>query len=1232
MSWFTKNGIYEKVALYCIDKSPLIVDKDKLTCKDGTIIMKDVRINHRINKDNDKGSRNQETSHYDEVNGLFEQISLEISSNGLRIEFEGTELLINGSDPSIDVNQIKDDLMKSVNLMKENMNSYNEEEEDEENDNEYTSHNNTFHSSTSVSSTNTDLNRQNSMSSVDSFGYTKSVMLDIASSFMGSLEDFRNTSNTDEGTSKTNEKDESKKFDKYYDDTLPEDLLVDDNHEPPRSIMDSFKNKIVDMALSNFQLKFTDTRLLLANMDIIIDIETMEAKSKENERFLDFFGIKIINNADSETNDNDPSSDEENMMSSSVYMSAVSSFSRKFDQESNGKLEEFKTVLFLEEISFYFISNNDPKKLIPEEIIVSPFTIEYDGMKFQVDSFVVYISKSINKYTLRINELIFELHSENIDKKGYKFELLGIEYGNFVKNQHNNEAIPTFDTFTVQKYKISHRNMNLTSKKSKSGNEAIIIIFKDTPSDKSIEFKFKTLELVSKAYRLNSGVVLKVPRVFFTYHNNKIKGAIKTFSISLIESFKKLNTVNDAIIVDNISFQFSDKTLNLNIDGINGNFCCDSFHCFVQTMMDISYTETFPDDLKYEREPVNGPLNLVDMLLGEDFFNPGLIQNDEDFIDIVNSQNNESNTQKHKAFKFKKNFLRDLINKKTTKPLNRTDLCVNNDPLSKFNLNLQLDRLSLKLYDGYHFDYTKKLINENISTLKNEYIENTRNDSPNVLFNSIYISPNSGISSPDNVEKSGYLDDFVFTNRSLPFLGKSQETSGEIIVESLKINFENMTPDFDSSTNLKDEKGYIASRFCLSAKNLDILDKIKSSTFNKFLTSFKSPQLDHSCFAKHLNLIEFELETIRPDAHLLASDLKMKLKTLPLKLHINEDFVDFLMRFFTFKDVRFELIDEYPEEIFIRKFEIEGMNISIDYKSKEGKQDEESQKFRSIFLNKLRALIVVENCDIKLKHLIIYGIDSGNDFGRIIQDKWFNDIVNSQRLALLGGVSPLKSAMNLSSAVKTLIEQPIQQSSKVGWTRSIQNGFFDFGKTTTNELLKLGADLSLGTQNILEATETSLLQGNSTKEESFLQKSIQAEGSVLNDDLIESIGPNSSRAKDGKDYLMMRTSPQKDISKRAEIRQPETFREGLSQAYSTLGDNFNIALQAAMKTKTEIRHTENNSEATKLLLNSMGVTLLRPLIGATGALNKSLQGLQGQLQDEEVTHYINQKLSDKYKS
>lgn len=1256
MSWFTKNGIYEKVALYCIDKSPLLVDKDKLTCKDGIITMKDVRIDYKI----DKSSKEQELSGYDEINGLIESIQLEISSNGLKIEFEGSEFMINGSDPSMNVNQLTEDLMKSVNLMKSSANVDDETEADDEHEDNFKSHSKVSNSSNSISSMNTDSQRQNSMSSIDSFGYTKSVMLDIASSFMGSIEDFKNTSST----AGINTEEEAKKFDQYYDDNLPEDISLDDDIEPPKSLLDSFKNKIIDMMLSNFQIKFANTRILFTSMGMIIDIESMEAKSKENERFLDFYGIKIIdsNNNYKEEEERDVN-DDETMMSSSIYMSAMSSFSKNFENNQHTNNEnESKIILSLEDISFFFISNNDPKKFIPQEIMVSPFTVEYDDMKFQVESFNILISKSINKYTFKINEFTFELHSETIDKNGYKIELVGIEYGNFVKNQHTNESIPTFDTLTVQKFKISHKHLNFSSKKSKSGNEAIIIIFKNNSNDRSIEFKFKTLELVAKTYRINSGVILKIPRIFATYHNNKLKGAIKTFSISLIESFKNLNTVNDAVVVDNISFQFVDKTLNLNIDEMLGNFCCDSFHCFIQTMMDISYTESFPDNLKYERE-VNSkepPLNLKDILLGEDFFDANLLFKSEDIIDSVNGTENNNGFQTEKKFKLKKNFLSDLINKKVNKPSNRTDLKVFNDPLSKFNLNLQLETLSLKMFEGYHFDYTKNLIKENIlnSTKEEEEEEKKNNDdnegggereendgngevneAPNILFNSIYIPYKRSKTNPINIEKSGYLEEFVFGKRNLPFLGKSQKHSGELVVDRLEIKFENLTPDFLPTQDLKKEDAFIMTRFCLSAKNLDILDNVESSNFNKFLTSFKSPQLDHSCFAHNLKLIDFELENVRPDPHLLTSEFRMGLKTLPLKLHINEDFVDFLMRFFTFNDPRFELIDEYPEEVFIQKFEIASMNISIDYKSKETKANEENEKkIKSIFLNTLRSLIVVENCDIKLKHLIMYAIDSGDDIGRVFQDKWLNDIVSSQRLALMGGVSPLKSAMNLSSAVKTLIEQPIQQASNVGWTRSLQNGLLDFGKTTTNELLKLGVNISGGTQNILEATETSLIANNSNNdntnsinkrnEDELLQKSLKMDQLAYNDDLI---GNNITSDNKKQIATSSFSSSTNDKRKRVEIKQPETFKEGLSLAYSTLGNNFNIALKTAISTSKDLHQTENNSEAAKLFLNNMGVTFLRPLIGASDALNKSFQGLQGQLQDEELTYYINQKLKDKYK-
>ncbi|XBW36713.1 hypothetical protein QEN19_002289 [Hanseniaspora menglaensis] len=1236
MSWFTKNGLYEKVALYCIDKSPLIVDKDDLTCKDGVITMKNVRINHSITKKNDSNVvEAHDNNGFLEVNGIIECLVFSVSSLGLYIEFAGSELVITGANKNIDVNMLKEDLAKSVNIFKGTVDAFNLNEDDLG----FKNYSKDSGSSTSDSSSNIDVNRQNSTSSIDSFGYTKSVMFDIASSFMGSIEDFKN-SDTFFESSETNIKNNSQaaKDIKDKNNIVPEDMNLNEDEEPPRSILDSFKKKIIDIALSNFQIKLNKSRLILTDMELAVDIESMEAKSTENERFLDFYSVKVFTSKTSGKNEEHTESDDEDenrLMSSSLYMSAISSFSKKLDKDFLKSNDTYDMLFSLTEISFYFISNNDPKKFIPKEILVSPFTLEHADIKFLIESFNILVSKTINKYTFKITEFVFQLLGNDFDKNGFKFELFSIEYGYFVKNQHKNESIPTFDTITIQKFKISHKHLNLSSKKSKSGNEAIVLIIKDTPNDFSIECKLKTLELVAKTYRINSGIIVKIPRIFATYSNKKLKGAIKTFSVSLIENFKKLNMIDDLVLVDNIGFQFYDKTLDLNIDDFEGNFCGDSFNCFIQTMMDMSFSETFPENLRFKREIDEPIANLDEMILEDDYFTVNNLFNEEDYINLNTPACLESENQKFKNYKFKKNFLSDIIKNMVNKSANGIQDLNENIEALQFTLNLQVERLKLKMYDGYHFDYTRNVINRTIIKSKQTDKNSVEEEKSNVFFNSIYITSETPKASTLDLDTSGYLDDYVFSNKnSLPF-GKNQKQSGELVTETLKFKFENMVNAAGTENQNTEKLGALISRFTISTKKLEIFDKIESSLFNKFFTSFKSPQLDHSCFEEKFNMIDVTIENVRPDLRFLTSELRIFVKTSPIKLHINEDFVDFLLRFFTFKDNRFELIDEYPEEIFIQKLEILGLNISIDYKSIESKTEndeiENSKKVKSVFLNKIKSYIVVENCEIKLKHLIVYGLDSFEDLGEIIQKKWVTDIVNSQRLALMSGVSPLKSAINLSSAVKNLVEQPLQQSSKVGWTRSLQNGFLDFGKTTSNELLKLGLNISAGTQSILEATETNLTAGGERKKDEFLQNSFKANRAAMNDDLIGSVLPQSFDSSFNKNYNVSSTTPERSLKKRVDITHPETFKEGLSLAYSALEDNFKIAFETAMKTGQKIHETENNSEAAKIFLNNMGITILRPLIGASGALNKSFQGLQAQMQDEEINYYVNERLKDKYK-
>ena len=129
MSWFSKAGIYEKLALYCIDKSPLLVDKEKLKSKDGKIILTDARINQKLDSDCEDANLDFDSKASSELDGFIKYIDLEISSNGLTINIEGGKFIVHNSDQSsLDVNQITEDLMKSVHLLKSNINSFNYKE------------------------------------------------------------------------------------------------------------------------------------------------------------------------------------------------------------------------------------------------------------------------------------------------------------------------------------------------------------------------------------------------------------------------------------------------------------------------------------------------------------------------------------------------------------------------------------------------------------------------------------------------------------------------------------------------------------------------------------------------------------------------------------------------------------------------------------------------------------------------------------------------------------------------------------------------------------------------------------------------------------------------------------------------------------------------------------------------------------------------------------------------
>jgi autophagy-related protein 2 len=90
-----------------------------------------------------------------------------------------------------------------------------------------------------------------------------------------------------------------------------------------------------------------------------------------------------------------------------------------------------------------------------------------------------------------------------------------------------------------------------------------------------------------------------------------------------------------------------------------------------------------------------------------------------------------------------------------------------------------------------------------------------------------------------------------------------------------------------------------ASRVHITVKSLEILDHIKSSTWKKFLTEMKADSRGNMR-ETDADMVRIELVAVRPSLPSLEAENRLRLKILPLRLHVDQDALDFLKRFFNF--------------------------------------------------------------------------------------------------------------------------------------------------------------------------------------------------------------------------------------------------------------------------------------------------------------------------------------------
>lgn len=309
---------------------------------------------------------------------------------------------------------------------------------------------------------------------------------------------------------------------------------------------------------------------------------------------------------------------------------------------------------------------------------------------------------------------------------------------------------------------------------------------------------------------------------------------------------------------------------------------------------------------------------------------------------------------------------------------------------------------------------------------------------------------------------------------------------------------------------------------------------------------------------------------------------------MPLRLHVDQDALDFLARFFEFRDESQPTNPTPGEYPFIQRAEVDAVRVRLDFKPKRidygGLRSGRTTEFMNFF--------ILDEADMILRRVILYGVVGFDKLGQMLNDIWMPDVKATQLPGVLAGLAPIKSVVGVGSGFKDLVFIPMKEYQKDGRVfRSIQRGTTSFAKKTTNEFVKLGAKLAVGTQAFLQTTETFLNQPD-------------VPGSVRQEAAPEGRWEDASADEDEKKHISLYAD------------QPVGVAQGLRGGYSSLERDLLMARDAVIAVPGEVMDTTSAGQAAKAVLKRAPTMVLRPAIGASKAIGQTLLGVGNTLDPE----------------
>ncbi|KAL2073434.1 hypothetical protein VTL71DRAFT_10758 [Oculimacula yallundae] len=358
----------------------------------------------------------------------------------------------------------------------------------------------------------------------------------------------------------------------------------------------------------------------------------------------------------------------------------------------------------------------------------------------------------------------------------------------------------------------------------------------------------------------------------------------------------------------------------------------------------------------------------------------------------------------------------------------------------------------------------------------------------------------------------------------------------------------------------------------IRVRDFEIFDHVPTSTWRKFATYMQ----DAGERETGTNMIHIEILNVKPVPELAAAEIVLKATVLPLRLHVDQDALDFITRFFEFKNDDTPSGSSPSDGPFLQRVEVNSVRVKLDFKPKRV----DYAGLRSGHTTEFMNFLILDEAEMVMRHTIIYGISGFDKLGKCLNDIWMPDIQRNQLPGILAGLAPIRSLVNVGGGFRHLVVVPMREYKKDGRiVRGISKGAAAFAKTTGTELVKLGAKVAVGVQTVLQGAETIL--GPASESPGFTMEGDDSE------------------------------EDNKQISLYA--NQPVGVLQGLRGGYAGLQRDLILARDAIIAVPGEVMEGGNAAGVLRAVRKHAPTVILRPAIGVARAGGQILMGATNSL-------------------